>query len=45
MKPRIDSYIEFTFLADAGNNQFAKLKPENLEAKAILIPNPIGKKS
>jgi hypothetical protein len=41
VKPRIDTDIEFTFLTenyDSKGNKHEKLRPEILEAKAILLP-------
>jgi hypothetical protein len=45
VKPRIDADIEFQFLYDnydsKGNKSYEKLKPEFIEAKAILLPKVI----
>lgn len=38
VKPRIDTDIEFQFVKSTGDNTFANLDPQHVEAKAILLP-------
>ena len=44
LKPRIDTSIEFMFFTGEPNYP-QKLKPQTVEAKAILLPTPIAKKN
>jgi hypothetical protein len=38
VKPRIDTDIEFAFVRETHDKSFAKIDPNQVEAKAILLP-------
>jgi len=42
MKSRLDSIIEFSLMSESANGAQHKLKPDNVNIKAILLPSMPG---